>query len=323
LVKTANPVGKVDTLPYEALKEMRETLEVVREDQSLAFVIFYGGETKVHAGADLAMFAGEIDFRAVHEYLLAGAEIDMLVKSLGKRTVSIIQGDCYGGSVEWPLMAESSICTNDASIQFSEVNIGIIPGWSGILNVLLRSNKENALCLAATGRKINAQEMLSAGLVSRVCSAEDMMDIALDLVTTDAMDNPVINSFSTLGEINKIIDSRTDVGRYRALYNEVSKRIANGELIEDRHADNYAGKYIMMKLNESGRPLAPLAVKTVFDLVEKYSNVKSADKVLAGEMAREEADLCFALMKTVDRRTGVNSIVSANSLDKIPVYIGE
>lgn len=323
LIKTANPVGKVDTLPFEALKEIHEALEVVRDDRSLGFAIFYGNEMKVHAGADLAMFAGEINSQVVHDYLMAGANIDRLVKSLGKRTISIIQGDCYGGSVEWPLMAESSICADNASIQFSEVNIGIIPGWSGILNVLLRSNKENAICLAATGRKINAREMLSTGLVAQICSAEDMMDKALDLVTTDAIDKREINSISTLDDTNKIIASRTDVGRYRDLCNEVSKKIEQGELIEDRHADNHVGKYMAMRLNDLGRPLAPLAVKAVFDLVGKYSNIKSTDKALAGEMARAEADLCFALMNTADRRTGVNAIMSANSLEKIPIFTGK
>lgn len=322
LIKTANPDAKVDTLPFSALKEIQETLETVRDDRSLDFVVFYGNAMKVHAGADLAMFAGKIDAQAVHEYLMAGANLDLFVKSLGKRTVSIIQGDCYGGSVEWPLMAEASVCASDASIQFSEVNIGIIPGWSGILNVLLRSNKENALYLAATGVKVSASQMLSAGLVAQVCPAEDLLPNALDLATADAMEKGAVESLSTIEDINEIIASRTDTARYRDLSGDVARKAELGELSRDKHADNFIGKYIAKRLNDLGRPLAPLAVKAVRDLVAKYSDIKATELKLAGEMVLEEAKLCFMLMSTVDRETGVNSILSANPLEKIPVYIG-
>ena len=323
LVKTGNPDGKVDTLPFEALKEIGTTLEVLRDDKELDFVVFYDNEMKVHAGADLAMFSGDIDSQLVREYLMTGARLDLLVKSLGKRTVSVIQGDCYGGSVEWPLMADYSVCAGDASIQFSEVNLGIIPGWSGILNVLLRSNKENALYLAATGCKIGAREMLSAGLVSWISSNDDMLACAMDLATASAIDKAPVKSLSTIDEINLIIKSRTDVDKYRNLSAEVLRKMDRGELSDDKHADNHVGKYISKRLNELGRPLALLAVGAVSIFVNKYSNIKSGDMGLIGEMACDEAELCFKLMETADRKMGINSILTSNPLDRIPVYAGK
>jgi hypothetical protein len=164
--------------------------------------------------------------------------------------------------------------------------------------------------------------MLSAGLVSRICSNADLIDNALDIATSEAMKKGDVASLATLDETNKIIASRTDVGKYRDLSVEVSRKMARGELVEDRRADNDADGYISKKLNALGRPLAPLAVKAARNLVEKYSNVRSGDLKRAGAMAREEAEMCFTLMNTVDRRTGVNSILSANPLEKIPVFTG-
>jgi hypothetical protein len=40
-------------------------------------------------------------------------------------------------------------------------------------------------------------------------------------------------------------------------------------------------------------------------------------------MAHDEAESCFRLMNTVDRKTGVNSILTKDPLEKIAIYSGE
>lgn len=323
LLKISNPESKVDTLPFEALREIRLALDDIRADKSLGFVVFYGERRKIHAGADISLFAGDIDPLAVHEYLMAGADLDLSIKALGKRTVAIMQGECYGGSVEWPLMAERRVCTPEATVQFSEVNIGLIPGWDGVLNILLRSNKENALYLAATGNRASAQEMLDAGIVSRICPEDAIMQGALDIATANTIPPTAnrIKALSTLAETEKIIAARTDIKKYQALSDEISQKKASGELSGDKKADNYIGKYTAKRLNELGRPVAPLAVSAVFKLIEKYSTISLDNAELIREMAHYEAELCFQLMNTTDRRAGIASILTNDPA--IPIYVGK
>ncbi|OGW28891.1 MAG: hypothetical protein A3K09_04540 [Nitrospinae bacterium RIFCSPLOWO2_12_FULL_47_7] len=320
LLKISNPCSKVDTLPFEALKEIRRALDDIHADSSLDFAIFYGEQKKIHAGADISLFAGDIDPLIVHDYLMAGADLDLSIKSLGITTVAIMQGECYGGSVEWPLMAERRVCTPETAMQFSEVNIGLIPGWCGALNMLLRSNKENALYLAATGNRASAEEMLAAGIVSRICPEDSVMEGALDVANAIQPTNGV-KTLSTLAETRKVIAARTDAQRYQALSDEISQKKARGELSNDKKADNHIGKYATKRLNELGRPVAPLAVSALFKLIEKYANISLNDAELIREMAHYEAELCFQLMSTADRRTGINSILANDPV--IPVYIGK
>lgn len=321
LLKISNPDSKVDTLPFEALREIRRALDDIRDDKSLGFVVFYGEQKKIHAGADISLFAGDIDPPAVHEYLMAGTDLDLSIKALGKRTVAIMQGECYGGSVEWPLMAERRVCTPEATMQFSEVNIGLIPGWNGVLNILLRSNKENALYLAATGKRASAREMLDAGIVSQICPEDAIMQGALDVATTIQTTVTGVKTLSTLTETEKIIAARTDIKKYQALSDEISQKKASGELSGDKKADNYIGKYTAKRLNELGRPVAPLAVSAVFKLIEKYSTISLDNAELIREMAHYEAELCFQLMSTADRKTGIASILTNDPA--IPIYVGK
>ena len=324
VLKFFNPDSKVNTVPAAAFAEIHRVLVELQEDESTGFMVLHGTTAKIHAGAELTLFAGDPDLQAVHDYLLAGTRLDLRLKEYARtrRTVSIMQGERYGGSVEWPLMAQYSICTPDTAIQFSEVNIGLIPGWDGILNVMLRSNKENALYLAATGNRIDARAMSECGLVSLVCSEENCMEMALDLATMDTVPPAGAKILATVGEINKIIAERTDAARYRALAEEVSDKLETGELGRDRFQENYVSRFIAKRLEELGKPLAPLAVQAVFDLIDAHPQVHRENYEAIKEMALGEAESCFRLMKTADRKTGVNSILTKDPLQKIPIYVG-
>lgn len=326
VVKFSNPYSKVQTVPMEALTEMNQILEELQKDESTKFMVFYGDTGDIHAGADVNMFAGDLDLAMVHDYFLAGISMDLNIKEISRtrKTVSIMQGQRYGGSVEWPLMARTSVCTPDTTIQFSEVNIGLIPGWDGVLNVLLRSNKENALYLAATGNRITAQEMFDSGLVVSVCPDNEIMDKALDLATADSLiSKSAAKILATRETVDQLIAQGTDTSRYRQLVEEVTSKLKNGELSPDRNHENYVSKYIGEKLAEFGKPLAPLAVRSVFDLIDAHSAIHWEDFEAIKEMADYEGELCFQLMNTMDRKTGVNSILTKDPLEKIAVYTGQ
>ena len=326
VVKFFNPYSKVQTVPMEALTEINQILEELQKDENTQFMVFYGDSGEIHAGANVNLFSGDVDLATVHEYLLAGIRMDLNIKEISRtrRTVSIMQGERYGGSAEWPLMARYSVCTPDTTIQFSEVNIGLIPGWDGVLNVLLRSNKENALYLAATGNRITAQEMFASGLVLLVCPDNEIMDRALDLATTDSLlPKSVPKTLATREIVDQLIAQGTNASRYRKLVEEVASKLKTGELSPDKNQENYVSKYIGERLAESGKPLAPRAVQSVFDLIDAHPRVRWEDFEAIKEMAHDEAESCFRLMSSMDRKTGVNSILTKDPLKKIAVYTGE
>jgi len=325
LLKIESPANKFNTISFEVLTEAHRTLEDIASEEQLAFIIFCGSTGKIHAGADIRLFSGEIDSEQVRDYLMAGTRLDLKIKELSrtKRTVSIMSGKRFGGSVELPLMTQYSVCTPETIIQFSESNLGVIPGWDGILNILLRSTKLNALYLAATGNQIGAQQMLEAGLVTGIYPKDLIFEKALEMATTEvAKSSNKVQDLVDSQTLEKIISSRTDSSRYQKLLKEITKKMEqNISSFELMGKDGFK-QYIQDKLNLLGKPIAPASAKAVFDLVNKYEMLNWQDEKGIEEMAFEEAKLCNELMKTQDRRTGMKSVLSDNPLDAIPIYVG-
>jgi enoyl-CoA hydratase/carnithine racemase len=326
MVCVDNPASPVNTLPPQALEEFRQALRIIERDERIAFVVCHDAPKKNYAGADVTLFAGDIDPEAVRRYLFAGVELDLQIKALSakKRTVSILRGERYGGAVEWPLMAEYSLCTPETGIRFSEVNIGLIPGWDGVLNAALRSGANNAFYLAATGRRIGAEEMRIAGLVHGIADEGAVMEQALDLAARP--DSPPLlkpEALSACGATERILAECTDPSRYRDLVEDVRRKTASGELSLDAESgDNFAGKYINRRLSELGRPLAPLAVQAVVDFFARHPQMDRRDLEMLRHIAYDEAERCFGLMQTQDRRTGIASVLSHDPLAKIPLFVG-
>lgn len=240
------------------------------------------------------------------------------------KTVSIMQGERFGGSVEWPLMTEFSVCTVDTAIQFSEVNIGLIPGWAGILNVMLRSNKENARYMAATGNRVTAREMKDYGLVE-IVSGGNVLEDALNIATQHKVPldfNAADMEMCSRDKLDQIISERTDSRKYEELKKEVSNKLQTNVLSNDKGQENYTGSYISQRLARLGKPLAPLAIAATMELIDRFSGISREDLGRIREMGECEAQSCFRLMKTLDRKIGVNSVLTSNPLERILVYAG-
>ncbi len=324
-VQFENPDSPVQVVTPEGLQAFHDALDVVEAQQGLEFLILRGRAGKVHAGADLALFAGDIDPEAVHRYLMAGTRLDLRLKTLSRRmrTVSLIEGERFGGSVEWPLMAETSVCSPEAGIRFSEVHVGLIPGWDGILNAVLRCGWDNALVLAATGLRLDAPTLQATGMVTRVAPADHLLTAALEAAVADPPERPVPGpGLMSPEERDRIIAERTERARYEALLAELRSKLEAGEWSEHKDPPAGAGKYLNRRLEALGRPLAPRAVAAVFELFRQFPRVERQDEDGLKKMAHREAERCFELMHTQDRIAGVASVLSKDPLGKVPLFQG-
>jgi enoyl-CoA hydratase/carnithine racemase len=328
ILEIANPSSKVNTLPPEALAEMGQALDAAAADPSLEFLVLCGGEGKVHAGADVNMFAGEItpsgdgkkiDLEAVDAYLRQGTALDVRIKKLSRKlvTVAAMYGERFGGSVEWPLMATYCVAAEDTGIQLSEVNIGILPGWDGLLNVAVKAGPANALYLGTTGARLTAAQMLEAGIVDAVVPEGDIVAKALELAGSRPPKREGVEGKDLVSEeaLLKLITERLDASRYQTLREEVAA--------EKQGADpKELARSVDRRLAKLGKPSAPLAVEAVTAFVQDCQNADLSDVNAIETLAFKEAALCAALMKTRDRVIGINSILGARDdvLNKIPVF---
>jgi len=327
VLRIANPQSKVDILPPQALAEVDAALDALESDRKFRFVVFCGAEVPVHAGADVNMFAGGLgpgenppDYAALKAYLEQGTALDLRIKKLSRRvtTVAAIQGERFGGAVEWPLMCSYVVAAPETGIQFSEVNIGILPGWDGILNAMLKSGPLNALFLGTLGVRLDAGQMDAAGIVTLLAAEADKLMLAALALGAEAPPGAERGAVKPLVEpeaLFKTLAERLDRRRYQALRAEAEKK--QPELDPKEFS-----KYIDRRLAELGRPVAPLAVEAIFGLVAAGARLSPADADGVAELAAAEAARCFELMQTHDRVTGINSVLKAreNPLNKIPLF---
>ena len=124
------------------------------------------------------------------------------------------------------------------------------------------------------------------------------------------------------GKLDQIISERTDSRKYEELKKEVSNKLQTNVLSNDKGQENYAGGYISQRLARLGKPLAPLAIAATMELIDRFSGISREDLGRIREMGECEAQSCFRLMKTLDRKIGVNSVLTSNPLERIPVYAG-
>lgn len=83
-------------------------------------------------------------------------------------TVAAVHGAVFGGGLELALACDLIVADRTARFAFPELRLGLVPGFGGLPR--LKRDVPNSLVrdLLFTGRSINAEKALQAGLVSQV-----------------------------------------------------------------------------------------------------------------------------------------------------------
>ena len=197
------------------------------------------------------------------------------------------------------------------------MNIGILPGWDGVLNLTIKAGPANALDMATTGARQDAAQMLSAGIVDAVVPEGEIVAKALELAGSKPLEREGTSGKDLLGEedILKLIVERLDTSRYAALRENVAEE-------KDGADPKELSKSVDQRLARLGKPSAPLAVEAVTAFVKDCQEADLTDLAVLETLAFKEAALCTALMKTADRVLGINSILKAREdvLNKIAIF---
>ena len=135
------------------------------------FVITGYGTRAFSAGADIGKFPQTLgDKSAAYQYAKDCAEVQLFMDRMNKPIVAAINGMALGGGLEVALRCHGMVATKNATFQFPEITLGILPGIGGCI-VPYRKWPQGAklfhemICLA---RPLNAQEALEIGMVTKI-----------------------------------------------------------------------------------------------------------------------------------------------------------
>jgi crotonobetainyl-CoA hydratase len=98
--------------------------------------------------------------------------------SLRKPVIAAVNGLAIGGGFELALAADLLVASQDAQFALPEVKLGMVADSGGLLRLPRRLPRALATELLLTGRRMDAAEAASWGLVNAVCAPDQLMTTA-------------------------------------------------------------------------------------------------------------------------------------------------
>lgn len=181
----------LNLIHLDDMLEMAGILADLRGDARVRSIVMTGSGKSFIGGADISNF-DQLDNALTAKYVLqAGQRILRDMEEMEKPVLAAINGFTFGGGCEVALACDIRMCNQYARFGQLEINYGVMPGWAGTQRLTKVVGLGRAKDLVLTGRIIDANEALMMGLVSRVVSAETLMDEAMEVAGLLASKAPV------------------------------------------------------------------------------------------------------------------------------------
>ena len=173
------------------LQELAGLVERVSGSRATRVVILTGaGDKAFCAGADLKERStmSEPEVRAFLD------QLRRTLRAIEKSDcvfIAAIIGSAFGGGTELALACDLRVAAPAAELGLTEVKLGIIPGGGGTQRLTRLIGPARAKDLILTGRRLNAAEAFSIGLVNRLAPEGRLLDAAYSLAEAIVENAPV------------------------------------------------------------------------------------------------------------------------------------
>lgn len=169
-----------NALTGELIATLRQALARADADPQVRSVAVTGtGDQAFCAGMDLSAAAADGSI-AARDYAALLADL----ARLGRPVVAVVNGAAIGGGMGLLAACDLAIAADDARFATPEADVGLFP-YMALAPLARCVGRRAALELAFTGRRIDAAEARSIGLVNRVVPRVELQQAAqewLDLI---------------------------------------------------------------------------------------------------------------------------------------------
>jgi enoyl-CoA hydratase/carnithine racemase len=200
----ANPIN------FSVLSELDAVLTEWEKDKAVRAIIITGaGERGFSAGFDLKT-AGTPDGEKA---MSRGQEVFGRIEKYHKPVIAAINGFALGGGCELAMACHFRIMLNSQQVVMGqpEIDRGIIPGWGGTQRLPRLVGKTKAFDMLLLGTRVNAEEALRIGLVTKLSQPGQLMKDARELAKALAKKAPIAMEI-ILDAVTRGIETTTDQG---------------------------------------------------------------------------------------------------------------
>ncbi len=177
----------MNALNDDVTDEILAVLKKFADDPAVkGFVITGYGTAAFSAGADIGKFPSMLgDPEASAQYARDCANVQIFMDRMEKPVVAAVNGLALGGGLEVAIRCHSMVALENATLQFPEISLGILPGIGGCVVPYRRWPQGAALfhemiCLA---KPLKAKEAAEIGMVARLAADfPDLIDAAVEEV---------------------------------------------------------------------------------------------------------------------------------------------
>ena len=174
---TLNRPKQLNALNDQLMDELGAALLAFDADDKIGCIVITGSERAFAAGADIPTMAPHSFMTAFKSGLISKNWETIL--QVRKPVIAAVAGFALGGGCELAMMCDFIIAADTAKFGQPEIKLGIIPGAGGTQRLPRAISKSKAMDMILTARMMDAAEAERAGLVSRVVSADKLMDEVL------------------------------------------------------------------------------------------------------------------------------------------------
>ena len=174
---TLNRPQALNALSSGLVSDLGQALDGFEDDEGIRAVVITGSEKAFAAGADIKEMADKTFVDCyVGEFITKGWE---RITTCRKPIIAAVAGYALGGGCEVAMMCDIIIAADTAKFGQPEITLGIIPGAGGTQRLTRAVGKAKAMDMVLSGRQMDAAEAERVGLVSRIVSADDLLEEAL------------------------------------------------------------------------------------------------------------------------------------------------
>lgn len=205
-----NRPKELNALNLQLMGELRDTLKELDEDDSVRVIIITGNERAFAAGADIKEMAGRgaIDMLKIDQF----STWDQ-IKKTKKPIIAAVSGFALGGGCELVMTCDMVVASETAQFGQPEIKIGVMPGAGGTQRLPRAVGKVMAMEMALTGKFINAEEALDAGLINCIVPVELYLEETIKLASQIAQMSPLAVQLAKEA-VNQAFNSTLDQGLY-------------------------------------------------------------------------------------------------------------
>ncbi len=164
-----NRPKELNALNLQLMRELRDALKELDNNDEVRVIILTGNERAFAAGADIKEMAGRttVDMMKIDQF----STWDQ-IKRTKKPLIAAVSGFALGGGCELVMTCDMIIASESAQFGQPEIKIGVMPGAGGTQRLTRAVGKALAMEIVLTGRFINAEEALRAGLINKIVPTE-------------------------------------------------------------------------------------------------------------------------------------------------------